>query len=456
MPCITSLRVCGAACVAVLAACPLAHADHVSFVEGGRLSGNVLSIQDDGAIRLESPLAAEPISLQGESVERIEFERSETTPAAGNTRFELHNRDFLMGTLLSYSPEAGARIQADGIGEIELPAGTLRSMALDVQSSTLIYNGPDELANWTVTGRGANPNWQFHRQRLTATGSGQIGRMLDLPERYVIRLKFNWQGQPNFQLGFSDPLEEQQARVDRYYLQFGRAGIELKREAAEGRRWHTIGILNRTPDQFANREMEIELRVDRTKSVIHLAINGNQEGRFMDHSGSPPTAGGISLRSSASAGHQLEITSIMVESWQDPSTRQSAPVHNVAGERDALVMREGDHFGGVIESIQPSDRGLLFSMKVDFREDPMVIHGDDVSIVGFAAGQLYERDAKAQGAPDFVLKLHDRGRLTVTQSAFEDGRVRAAHPLLGDLILSRASVSSLERHHHEEEPAAKR
>lgn len=431
-------------------------ADEVSFQNGGKLSGSVRSIQENGAIQLESPLAATPLSLLGDAVERVEFNQSEATPATGNTRFELVNKDFLMGTLLSYAPDIGARAVVEGIGEIEIPAGTLNSISLDMQPAMLIYNGPDDLSNWTVNERRGNQNWQINRQRLSVTGSGQIGRMLNLPDRYVVRMHIQWQGQPNFQLGFSDPLEGQEVRVDRYYLQFGRAGIELKREAADGRRYHTIGILKRTPDQFPNREMEIELRVDLTRSVIHLAINGNQEGHFMDPFGNPPTAGGISLRSNAAAGHQLEIARIAVESWHELSTRPSPQKQIMLRDRDSLMMREGDHFGGTVESILPTPQGLVVSMKVDFREQPMEILGDDVAVVTFPATQRPDPNAAADASSRFVLNLHDRGRLTVTQSAFEDDSVRAAHPLLGALTVSRTSVSSLERRHPDVETDPKR
>jgi len=448
-----------AAWVCVVCASPSAMADKVAFLDGGGLSGNVLSIQGDGSIQLDSPLAAGRLSLLGDTVERIEFNQSENIRPVGNTRFELSNSDFLMGRLLGYSRETGARILADGIGEILLPAGSLRSMGLEVQSTKIIYNGPDSISNWTVSGQRGSSNWQFNRQRLSATGSGHIGRMLDLPDRYVIRMRMHWQGQPNFQLGFSDPLEDLQVRVDRYYLQFGRAGIEIKRETAENKRWHTLATLNRTPDQFQNQEMEIELRVDRTRALIYLAINGNQEGRFMDHIGNPPASGGISLRNSTSNAHQLDISKLVVESWGDSSSLPSLPKLKVAGDRDSLVMREGDHYRGAIQSIEATEDGLVFSMNLDFSQQPAKptrILGDDVAIVGFANGHEQSDDGASGPRTGFVLQIHDRGRLSVTQSTFDDGRVRALHPILGELTLPRASVSSLERQHPEEQSAAKR
>jgi len=450
----TAPRAFAAACACLLAASSSVMADEVRLLNGGKLSGNVLSIQEGGAIRFDSPLSAEPLALNGDAVEQVEFQRAGATPTTGNTRFELINQDFLIGTLLGYSQETGARIEADGIGELNIPVGSLRYISLDVQPSQIIYQGPDDLANWTVSERGGAENWGFGRERLSVTGAGQIGRMLELPDRYVIRTKIRWQGQPNFQLSFSDPLEEPQVRVDRYYLQFGRAGLEIKRETSSGKRYHTVGTLNRTPDQYPNREMDIELRVDHSQSIIYLAINGNQEGRFMDPFGVPPTAGGISLVSNASAGNTLEITGLLVESWHERATKLPARKRDAASNHDSLMMREGDHFGGTIHEIRKVGEDLMFSMKVDFREQPLEIHGDDVSIVSFATEQTEDDDSDAAPAPDFVLKLNERGRLGVTRSSFDAGQVRATHPLLGDLTISRDSVSSLERRNSEKISAA--
>jgi len=418
-------------------------ADEVMLMNGGKLSGNILSIHENGAIRMDSTLAVEPLMLVGDAVKQIDFKLAENLHSSGNTRFELSNRDFLSGRLIGYSQEAGARIHADGLGEINLPVGSLRSMSLDAQPVRVIYKGPDDLANWMTDLRRGRQHWQFNRNRLVATGSGQIGRMLDLPQSYVVRMRVQWQGQPNFQLGFSDPLEGPQSRVDRYYLQFGRAGLEIKREAKDGRRYHTVGILNRTPDQFPDREMEIELRVDLRESVIHLAINGNQEGRFMDPFDSPPSGGGISLSNNAGSGQRLEVRELVVESWHENTAKPSVPRQRPAEPVDTLAMRDGDSFGGVLQSITADGDDMILKMKVGFRENPIEIMSDDVAMIGFAAGDA--EDINSQGAPGFVLQLQDRGRLTVTSSHFEAGAIRAMHPLLGELAIPRSAVSSLER-----------
>lgn len=431
-----------------LALAALSLADEVTLVDGGRLSGDVLRIQNGGAIELQSALAADPLALIGDQVHRVEFTHAGDQPTpSGDTRIHFANGDFLTASLREYSRGGGALVDAEDMGKLEIPSQYLRSLAMGVRPAKTIYQGPDDLANWTTDNRRRSQNWRLAGDRLQVDGAGQIGRMLELPDHYVISFNLSWQGQPNFQMGFSDPLEEQQKRVDRYYLQFGRAGLEIKRESSSGRRYHTVGTLNRTPDQFQNRTMDIAIRVDRSESVIHLAINGQPEGRFMDPFDNPPSAGGISLVSNASTGNQHEIRNLKVESWKQETTEPTRISDgNNDPTRDALVIRQGDHYSGTLETIRKKGDDLVFTMKVDFREQPLVILGTDVAMVHFATKDDIDPPPYGIASADFVLQLHDRARLAVTRSSFEGANVMAEHPMLGTLNIPRVHVSALERH----------
>lgn len=428
--------------MAALATAFPAAADDVQLAGGGKLSGRVLSIQQGGAMLLESPLSAEPLALKGSGVRRVDFSPPDSVPPPADARIELRNGDFLPVTVLGFSREDGLSVRSEAVGEMTIPSQNLRSLTVGMRPAKLIYRGPDDLANWTSDRRGGR-NWTLNGDRLVVDGSGQIGRMLDVPDQHTIRASLSWQGQPNFQLSFCDPLEDQGTRTDRYYLQFANAGLEIKRESAEGpRRYNTVGMLNRTPDQFRNRRMDIEIRVDRRESVIHLAINGEPEGRFMDPFGNTPTAGGISLVSNAATGNVQEIRNLTVESWNDGETRLRVEDRG-DDTRDALIMREGDRFGGRLEAVRPEGDDLVFSFASDFQDRPLEVAGDEVSTVFFAGED--DPDAAAGTDGGFVLRFHDQGSLAVTSSSFASDEVAATHPLLGDLTLTRAGISALER-----------
>src|SRR5690606_1773196 len=117
---------------------------------------------------------------------------------------------------------------------------------------------------------------------LRIEGAGRLSRDMELPEQYVIRFMLNWRNNPNLRVFFSDPLVSINQQADRYMLQFGVSGLEIKRESTTGRRYTTIAALSRQPDQFPGNRMAVELRVDRRRGLIHLYLNGEYEGRHQD------------------------------------------------------------------------------------------------------------------------------------------------------------------------------
>jgi hypothetical protein len=442
----------GMALGCLLAAGFPAMADEVSLMDGGRLSGSVVTIRDGGSLELTTLLADGPLAVKGDQVKRVKFDTRAPAGSPGDARVELVNGDFLTASVLGYTAESGARIRVDGIGELAMPPAHLRSLSLGVRAAQVIYQGPDDLENWSSEGGRSDSNWDLNDGRFSIDGAGRLGRMLELPDQYVIRFTLSWQGQPNFQFSFADPLKEQFTRVDRYYLQFGRAGLEIKRETSAGRQYQTVGALNRQPEQFPNRSMDVEIRVDRRESMIYLAINGQPEGRFSDPFPNPPTANGIAMVSNASRGNQHEIHNLTVMHWNE-NPGPAATVERGDPKLDTLIMREGDQYSGNLQSIREVDGRLVFSLKVSFREQPLEMLGEDVAMVLFATGEGTKPATPAK--QDFVLQLHDRGRLAVTSSTFEGQEARAVHPLLGELRLARDGISAMERRTQDEKTPRK-
>src|SRR5690606_7343153 len=93
-------------------------------------------------------------------------------------------------------------------------------------------------------------NWEVENDRFVAEGQGGVSMSPDLPEKFTIRFNLTWKNHPNFRFTFADPLKTSTERVDRYFLQFGGAGLEIKRESKGEPRYTPIVLLSRTPDQY--------------------------------------------------------------------------------------------------------------------------------------------------------------------------------------------------------------
>ena len=71
-------------------------------------------------------------------------------------------------------------------------------------------------------------------------------------------------------------------------------------------------LLSRTPDQFPNNQVDVEIRVDRKTSRLHLLLNGEPEGAGIDPVAGAPQGRGLTLVNSSAAGLSQEIRGIEI------------------------------------------------------------------------------------------------------------------------------------------------
>ncbi|MCU0749003.1 MAG: hypothetical protein MUF13_05580, partial [Akkermansiaceae bacterium] len=226
-------------------------------------------------------------------------------------------------------------------------------------------------------------------------------------------------------------------------LQFGGAGLEIKREASKGKRYNTVILLNRTPNQYVTRELQVEVRVDRRAARIQLYLNGEPEGEFFDPVPTVPNGSGLMLVSNTQNGVPQEVSNIEVLELDDSRGRHRAEDRGDP-KMDSLISREDDRFSGKLLEIRKQGEGknVVFRMKSDFQENPEEIPDSEVSTVFFA-----KKDGKAAdpAGPPFVLRLHGKGSLRVASCRFTENEVTAIHPLLGALQFRREGILAMER-----------
>jgi hypothetical protein len=416
-----------------------AFGDGIALKGNNTLSGTIRSINEAGVVELSSVLSPEPVFLRAESVERVEFSPPAESQQSAGAVVELVNGDLLPASLEALDDKF-LTIDAPGVGRLTLPRAVVKSVQLGVHKRKLIYAGPRNLEEWLSDGDGVR-NWRFEDNALVADGPAHATRTFDTPSRFVLRFNLNWQGNPNFQIYFADPLNPRGEASDRYYLQFGGAGLELKREASKGNRYTTVILSNRTPELCPDQQLEVEIRVDRKASRLHLLLNGEPEGVGIDPLPGAPTGKGISLVSNSSNGNVMEVRGIEITELDDAKVRHRAEDRGDP-KTDSLISRDDDRWGGLLTSIRKSADGLVFSFKSDFQEEPLELLESDVSTIFFATAEGTE--VKKDGSP-FVLRLQENGSLRVSSCTFTETTVTAVHPLLGPLTLRRSGVTAMER-----------
>ncbi len=421
---------------------PILLADDISLSAGGsRLTGSVRSIDEAGVLELSSPLSPEPLRLRDGMVRKVEFSPAAQTPEASPAMVTLANGDQIPAAIEALD-EKELTLNSPAAGRLVVPRAALSSLQLGVGGQKLVYQGPKNLAEWSGPD-GPPKNLTFEEGKLVASGPISASREFALPPAFILRFTLAWQPKyiPNFQLFFADPLKPKGEPADRYYLQFNGAGFEVKRESTKGKRYLPLSQLNRTPNQFPDRELRVELRVNRPASRVQLFLNGEPEGEFVDPSETVPEGGGLALVCNSSNGNVQEIRNIEILELDDSRGRHRAEDRGDP-KNDSLISREDDRWSGRLLGIRRADGVPVFRFKSDFQDEPVEVPEADVSTVFFA-----KPEAAAEEARDdlHLLRIRGGGSLRVRSCRFDQASVSASHPLLGAITLARASVSALER-----------
>lgn len=426
-----------------LALAGLAVADDLTLTGGDtRLTGSVRSINEAGEVELASELSPEPLFLKSDAVEKVVFSASPQAGEPPSTLVELANGDILPARIETLD-ERHLVVSSPDAGRLEIPRESIQSVQLGIQRRKVIYEGSNNLEEWTDAA-GEMKNWGFENGRLISTGPASAYKKLPLSRQFILRFTLVWQAKqvaPNFQVYFADPGVKKAEPCDRYYLQFGGAGLEIKREAAKGKRFHTIAILNRPFDQYPDNRLQVELRVNRDAARMQLLLNGEPEGDFPDPIDNVPTGAGITLVCNTPAGRSQEIRDIEVLEFDD-SRRRHRSEDRGDPDHDSLISREDDRWSGRLVEVRNTPKGAVFLFKTAFQEQPMEIPEAEVSTVFFATGKAKAEDKTPH---PFVLRLAGEGSLRVASCQFDGDSASAVHPLLGPLKFRREGIVAMER-----------
>lgn len=414
-------------------------ADNLTFGDQSRLSGTVSSMSSSGVIALTSDLSPEPLLFKSGAVKKLDFGASSEEVSSGNALLELLNGDLLQASIESLDDE-NLKVMTAEAGLLSIPRAGLRSLSLGIQTRKPIYSGPRKNGEW-INGAGASPGWVFANNSLIATGPASASASFKLPNRFVLKFTLKWQGIPSYKIYFADPLKTDGNPVDRYYMQFGSAGVEVKRESSSGKSFQTIILLPLESSEFPDNQVDVELRVDRKAARIHLLLDGEEEGVGVDPNHQAPVGQGVTVTNESQNGANHEIRGIEILEFEN--TRARHLKENRGDESlDSLISREDDRWSGRLTQIKKGLEGMSFSFKNDFQDAPLELADSDVATVFFA--EQKQAGATPDSPPAFVLKLRSGGNLQITSCEFADETISASHPLLGSLKIKRDGVLSIE------------
>lgn len=423
----------------LVAGCP-SWADELKLEGDARLSGSVRSIDAEGVVELISELSSEPVRLKAGVLKRVDFAAPQSLNPPQTTLVELVNGDLLPVKVRSLD-ENFLHVDTDSVGQLSIERKHLKSMQMGVKEKKVVYSGPVNANEWNRDVRGENV-WTYENGALVARGGAVAMRDFSLPRQFVLKFSLKWQGVPGYQIYFADPLAPRGDRSDRYMLQFSASGFEVRRESTTGRRSQTVILLPRTPDLYPDKQLDVEIRVDRKTSRLQLSLNGEDEGVYIDTVSPPPVGNGIQLVSNSNAGSSQEIRSI--ELMEMDHTRSRYRAEDIEDHHhDSLISRDDDRWSGSLLSIRWEGEEDLYVFKSDFQNEPLELTGEEVSTIFFAHEGDEKKDATVN-RPPYIVQLWGEGSLRVSSTSFTDSLITTSHSLLGELKIEKDAISALE------------
>jgi hypothetical protein len=199
----------------------------------------------------------------------------------------------------------------------------------------------------------------------------------------------------------------------------------------------TLASLNR----FEGKRMDVEISIDRTDGLLELRINGEFEGRFTDPILPRPTGNRVSLVNRAQRESSQQIRGLEILAWHRQSDRhRSAERGNP--EYESLIGRNGEFHSGQLIGIREGNSSPVFLYQSDFDKDLLELPEEEISHVMMKDS---EGIAQSTTSNSFILQLRGNGSLRIDSCVFENGKVKALHPLLGSLHFAQSDLLSLIR-----------
>lgn len=418
----------------VIAGSVMLRADVLKLQNGGQLNGTIKSISPEGVITADLDISDTPVGIRADKVTEVSFGKS-SRKFEHDTMLTLVNGDRLPCDIISIA-DTDITVSTDYAGELTIPREIVTTAQLGIRPRETIYSGPENLTNWNI-----EDNWHFEDGSMVSDGRGSIARNFStLPDSFSLSFHLKWADKPMFKIFFaSDTPASSGGKHDRYFLQVGTAGMEIKRQSSGRNPYHSLITVNRSHDSFADREARIEIRIDNRQRRLLLYIDGQLEGQAADPLPIIPDGKIIILQSDSSDAEAHRVSDILLREWDASGERHRSEDRGDFVE-DALINNKGERYGGRLISSKGSKDKLTILFKNPHAEDTFEIPAAHISTLFFAKVETEEKPATP-----LLLGLDGSGTLGAHACTFGPEEVNLTHPLLGSMKLSRDVVKKLQR-----------
>lgn len=358
--------------------------DRLHFLNGDRLSGDLLRIDTETGLVWRHPDAAEPVSFGLDNLKRVEFRRDAGgAPLAQLTRVTLTNGDQYRGTILRMDAST-LLLDTPYAGDVTVRAAMIESIRPDSESLA-VYEGPNSLEEWVVHDKG-NGGWTYKNQALYADKHNQIVGLdfETFPDLASVEFDLAWRGNPQLNLHFWSETVKKPGQ-ETYTLMIQNSYVRLYRNSNKRGR-DDLG--NTNVNQLRNLgDARVKLLLNREAKEILMFLNGEMVKSWKD-----PVKGDVdddAFLLQSSGNSPMKISNIRIGAWNGKLENGTEESNE---RQDLLRLNNGDKFSGTLAEIEAG----VFRFQTDFASFDIPVDRVDEIRFGNATREtprLRERDA---------------------------------------------------------------
>jgi hypothetical protein len=406
---------------------PPVKGDLLTFLNGDKLHGDLVSLEPAEGVVWRHPDVAGPVTFKTDHLDTVLLQASGAKPGGKQTAaVELANGGRLPGTVVGLTPDT-LELDTGYAGGLSIRRAALKSVLFEFEQESTIYSGPTGLAGWQVFKIGGSKGWQYKKGAFYSPGrAGGIGRNFKFPKQSRIRWRMAWRGYPQVQIYlFTQKLNTSTRST--YMLNISNDYFYIQRRDPKAGYQQ---ISNFNIRGFGGRaKARMEVLVDQEKKAFYLKIDGLLVQQWAAPQGKFDGKGLMFYSYSNTA---MKISEIEVSSW-DGVIASGGPAPKEVSQ-DTVLLNNEDKVTGTIQSIQ---NGKL-KIKTDFAVIDIPL-ARVASVVFKGKG----KGSAPRGARDVQVSLHGGGKVFFRLDKMADGRITGSAPEFGKIAVKRQAAGAI-------------
>ncbi len=415
--------------------------DVLDFINGDKLHGSLTSVvPDDGGIKWKHTGVNGPIGFSMEGVSLVKLaKRRERVPQSHEALVELTNEDKLSGDIVSLDG-TNLVLRTWYAGDMKIRRVMVASVDPSVSTSSVTYEGPADIAQWTFGVLGGGRGWQLRDGTLVTRDPMPIGRNIqDLPDNAEIEFDVAWRGSPYFYFTFyTDNLKQYSGNC--YALRVSSSSMYLYRYSQNMGSQNMGSVSIRQFVNDGNSRLRFTVLVNKAKREFTVLINGSQVRRWTDTKEFAGRGTGILFQPQNQG--ELRISNIRIAKWDGKTPSQV--VEEEATNEDLIHFVNRDKVSGELRGIADSKATFKTSYAV------LPIPLQRIERVDLCPKSL---ERARRNAGDIRAHFVDRGSITLKLTSIVDGRIEGFSENFGNITMPLNAFRLIEMNIYEEKKA---